>query len=120
MKEHGFQCHVGSMRSPSRGHVRIKSRDPHQHPAILFNYMSHEQDWQEFRDAIRITREIMHQPALDQYRTAKSAPARNVRRMNSSMSSCVTTPKPPSIRAVPAKWVTTRCPWLTAKAAYTG
>ena len=50
------------MRSPSRGHVRIKSRDPHQHPGILFNYMSHEQDWQEFRDAIRITREIMHQP----------------------------------------------------------
>ncbi len=49
VKEHGFQCHVGSMRSPSRGHVRIKSRDPHQHPAILFNYMSHEQDWQEFR-----------------------------------------------------------------------
>ncbi len=47
VKEHGFQCHVGSMRSPSRGHVRIKSRDPHQHPAILFNYMSHEQDWQE-------------------------------------------------------------------------
>ena len=39
-----------------RGHVRLKSRDPHAHPAILFNYMSHEQDWQEFRDAIRITR----------------------------------------------------------------
>ena len=42
---------------------------------------------------------------------AKSAPVSNARRMNSSMSSCVTTPKPPSIRAVPAKWVTTRCPW---------
>jgi choline dehydrogenase len=39
--------------------VRLKSRDPHEHPAILFNYMSSEQDWQEFRDAIRITREIM-------------------------------------------------------------
>lgn len=74
VKEHGFQCHVGSMRSPSRGHVRIKSRDPHQHPGILFNYMSHEQDWQEFRDAIRITREIMHQPALDQYRGREISP----------------------------------------------
>ena len=62
------------MRSPSRGHVRIKSRDPHQHPGILFNYMSHEQDWQEFRDAIRITREIMHQPALDQYRGREISP----------------------------------------------
>lgn len=40
VKEHGFQCHVGSMRSPSRGHVRLKSRDPHAHPAILFNYIA--------------------------------------------------------------------------------
>ena len=74
VKEHGFQCHVGSMRSPSRGHVRLKSRDPHAHPAILFNYMSHEQDWQEFRDAIRITREIMNQPALDKYRGREISP----------------------------------------------
>ena len=50
----------------------------------------------------------------------KSAPARNVRRMSSSMSSCVTTPKPRFIRAVPAKWVMTRWQWLTPKAAYTG
>ncbi|SQI34131.1 Choline dehydrogenase [Providencia alcalifaciens] len=65
MNQHGFQAHVGSMRSPSRGRVQIKSRDPHQHPSILFNYMSCEQDWEEFRAAIRITREIMAQPALD-------------------------------------------------------
>ncbi|MGU0161973.1 GMC oxidoreductase [Escherichia coli] len=57
VKEHGFQCHVGSMRSPSRGHVRLNPATRTQHPAILFNYMSHEQDWQEFRDAIRITRD---------------------------------------------------------------
>ncbi|TOQ37316.1 choline dehydrogenase, partial [Vibrio parahaemolyticus] len=56
---HGFQAHVGSMRSPSRGRVRLKSLDPRQHPSILFNYMSSEQDWEEFRAAIRITREIM-------------------------------------------------------------
>ncbi|MDC9612836.1 choline dehydrogenase [Xenorhabdus khoisanae] len=67
VKQHGFQAHVGSMRSPSRGRVKIKSRDPRQHPSILFNYMSAEQDWQEFRDAIRITREIMAQPALAPY-----------------------------------------------------
>src|SRR5690606_23409113 len=68
VKEHGFQAHVGSMRSPSRGRVRARSRDPRQHPSILFNYMSHEQDWQEFRDAIRLTREIIAQPALDAFR----------------------------------------------------
>ena len=66
VQEHGFQAHMGSMRSPSRGRIHLKSRDPRQHPSILFNYMSHEQDWQEFRDGIRLTREIMNQPALDE------------------------------------------------------
>ena len=74
VKEHGFQAHVGSMRSPSRGRVQIKSRDPRQHPSILFNYMATDQDWQEFRDGIRITREIMAQPALDPYRGREISP----------------------------------------------
>lgn len=79
VKEHGFQAHVGSMRSPSRGRIRIKSRDPRQHPSILFNYMSSEQDRQEFRDAIRITREIIGQPALDPYRGRELSPGPDVR-----------------------------------------
>ncbi len=74
IEAHGFQCHVGSMRSPSRGRVQLKSRDPHEHPSILFNYMSHEQDWQEFRDCIRLTREIINQPALDKYRGKELSP----------------------------------------------
>ncbi len=74
VKEHGFQAHVGSMRSPSRGRIQLTSRDPRKHPSILFNYMSSEQDWQEFRDAIRITREIMSQPALDAYRGRELSP----------------------------------------------
>ncbi|WGL61762.1 choline dehydrogenase [Pseudomonas sp. CW003PS] len=78
VQEHGFQAHMGSMRSPSRGRIRLKSRDPHAHPSILFNYMSHEQDWQEFRDGIRITREIMAQPALDQYRGREISPGAHV------------------------------------------
>ena len=64
IKVHGFQAHMGSMRSPSRGRVQLRSKDPHQHPSILFNYMSHEQDWAEFRAGIRITRSIMRQSAL--------------------------------------------------------
>ena len=74
VNEHGFQAHVGSMRSPSRGRIQLKSKDPRQHPSILFNYMSHEQDWQEFRDGIRLTREIMAQPALDPYRGREISP----------------------------------------------
>ncbi|STQ45535.1 Choline dehydrogenase [Ewingella americana] len=78
VNEHGFQAHVGSMRSPSRGRVQVKSKDPRQHPSILFNYMSSEQDWHEFRDAIRITREIMAQPALDPYRGREISPGVDV------------------------------------------
>lgn len=79
VKEHGFQAHVGSMRTPSRGHVHARSRDPHQHPSILFNYQSTDQDWQEFRDAIRITREIIAQPPLDPYRGREISPGADCR-----------------------------------------
>ena len=41
VKGHGFQAHVGPMRSPSRGTVRLKSADPAAPPAIRFNYMAH-------------------------------------------------------------------------------
>ncbi|MFH6787243.1 MULTISPECIES: choline dehydrogenase [Methylobacterium] len=79
IETHGFQAHVGSMRSPSRGRVRLVSRDPADHPSILFNYMSTEQDRREFRDAVRITREIMAQPALDPYRGREISPGPGVR-----------------------------------------
>ena len=55
---HGFQAHVGPMRSKSRGSVSLRSADPKDAPRILFNYMSHPDDWDEFRTAIRLTREI--------------------------------------------------------------
>jgi len=75
IKMHGFQAHVGSMRSPSRGRVKLKSRNPNAHPSILFNYMADPLDWREFRDAIRITREIMRQPALARYRGRELHPS---------------------------------------------
>ena len=78
-KAHSFQAHVGSMRSPSRGRIKIKSKNAAEHPSILFNYMAHEQDWQEFRAAIRITRDIINQPALDAYRGKVITPAANLK-----------------------------------------
>ncbi|APE29889.1 choline dehydrogenase [Halomonas aestuarii] len=78
VEAHGFQAHVGSMRSESRGRIRLTSRDPKAAPSILFNYMSTEKDWQEFRDAIRLTREIIAQPAFDPYRGQEVAPGANV------------------------------------------
>lgn len=61
---HGFQAHVGPMRSKSRGAVTLASADPRAAPKILFNYMSHPDDWSDFRKAIRLTREIFAQPAF--------------------------------------------------------
>jgi choline dehydrogenase len=71
---HGFQAHVGPMRPTSRGHVKLKSRDPRQSPAILFNYMQTEGDRQEMRAAIRLTREIFAQKAFDPYRGPELSP----------------------------------------------
>ncbi|XKE46645.1 choline dehydrogenase [Halomonas organivorans] len=78
VQAHGFQAHVGSMRSESEGRVRLTSRDPKAAPSILFNYMSTEKDWQEFRDAIRLTREIIAQPAMDEYRGREISPGPDV------------------------------------------
>ncbi len=76
---HGFQAHVGPMRSPSRGTVRLSSADPEAPPAIRFNYMSHEEDWRDFRACVRAAREIFAQPAFDRYRGAEIQPGEAVR-----------------------------------------
>ena len=64
---HGFQAHVGPMRSPSRGEVTLQSADPKIDPRIFFNYMSHEEDWIDFRQGIRLVREIYAQDAFKPY-----------------------------------------------------
>ena len=61
---HGFQAHVGPMRSASRGAVRLASADPSDAPKIQFNYMSTPQDWEDFRTCIKLTREIFAQEAF--------------------------------------------------------
>jgi choline dehydrogenase len=61
---HGFQAHVGPMRSKSRGAVTLRSGNPTDAPRIQFNYMSHPDDWTEFRSCIRLTREIFGQAAF--------------------------------------------------------
>ncbi|MBW3098602.1 choline dehydrogenase [Pseudohoeflea coraliihabitans] len=75
---HGFQAHVGPMRSAARGTVRLKSREPRRAPEIRFNYMSGENDWRDFRHCVRLTREIFAQPAFDRWRGAEIAPGAGV------------------------------------------
>jgi choline dehydrogenase len=77
-QEHGFQAHVGPMRSKSRGWVRLASKDPLQKPRILFNYLSHAEDIAEMRACVRLTREIFAQPAFDAYRGREIQPGAQV------------------------------------------
>ena len=75
---HSFQVHVGPMRSKSRGFVRARSSDPREAPSIRFNYMSHEDDWTEFRNAMRLTREIFQQKALEPYKGRELQPGEHL------------------------------------------
>ena len=71
---HGFQVHVGPNKPASRGHVAVTSSDPSANPSILFNYLQHPEDIAAWRRCIRLTREIMIQPALDPYRGEEIQP----------------------------------------------
>ncbi|MGF1778961.1 choline dehydrogenase [Vibrio nomapromontoriensis] len=75
---HGFQVHVGPNKPQSRGRIFVTSNDPHQKPHIEFNYISTEQDKQDWRDCIRLTREILAQPAMDAYRGEEIQPGSDV------------------------------------------
>jgi choline dehydrogenase len=78
-KEHGFQAHVGPMRSRSVGWVRLRSTAATERPVIFFNYMSHPDDWVEMRACVRLTREIFAQPAFAPYRAREIQPGEHVR-----------------------------------------
>ncbi|MEI6457694.1 MAG: choline dehydrogenase [Pseudomonadota bacterium] len=77
-KEHGFQAHVGPMRSKSRGWVRLASADARDKPKILFNYLSHPDDMAEMRACVRLTRELFSQPAFAPYVSREIAPGVDV------------------------------------------
>ncbi len=78
-KQHGFQAHVGPMRSDSRGRVQLRSADPTVPPSILFNYLSTEQDRREWIEAVHKTREIFAQRAFDPYRGVELSPGPDVK-----------------------------------------
>jgi choline dehydrogenase len=71
---HGYQVHVGPMYSDARGSVKIRSRDPREHPALRFNYLSTDQDRREWVEAVRVARTILNQPALDPFNGGETSP----------------------------------------------
>jgi choline dehydrogenase len=75
---HGYQVHIGPMYSDSRGSVKIRSRDPSQHPALRFNYLSTSNDKREWVEAVRIARDILNQPAMDDFNAGELSPGLGV------------------------------------------
>ncbi|KQU76475.1 choline dehydrogenase [Aminobacter sp. DSM 101952] len=77
---HGFMVLTGPNKPKSRGHVRLRSPEAHEQPDILFNYLDREEDREGFRRCLRLTREIVAQPAFDRFRGEEIAPGKDVRR----------------------------------------
>jgi choline dehydrogenase len=75
---HGYQVHVGPMYSDSRGTLKIKSTDPTAHPALRFNYLSTDQDRQEWIEAIHVARNILTQKAFEPFNKGETSPGPKV------------------------------------------
>ena len=58
---------VCNLRPTSRGHVRIKTPDPADYPAITLNYLATDEDKQVAIEGLKFTRRIMNSAALSIY-----------------------------------------------------
>ena len=74
MSGHGYQVHAGVNKVNSRGSIKINSSEAEAKPTILFNYLEDKQDIQDWRDCIRLTREILNQPSLDEFNAGEASP----------------------------------------------
>ena len=75
----GFQVHVGPMRASSRGRVSLRSPNPADAPKIRFNYLAEASDRRDFRTCIRLTREVLEQPAMARFAGPEIQPGADVR-----------------------------------------
>jgi choline dehydrogenase len=75
---HGYQVHVGPMYADTRGTVKIRSTDPDEHPALRFNYLSTEQDRSEWVEAVHVARDILNQPAMEEFNDGELSPGPGV------------------------------------------
>jgi choline dehydrogenase len=76
--EHAYQINLGPQTPQSKGHVKLRSNDPFQAPALTFNYLSIEQDRQDWIDGVRITRDLLNQPAFAPFNGGELSPGPNV------------------------------------------
>jgi choline dehydrogenase len=71
--------HIDLLRPESLGRVEARNADPREKPSILFNYLQSQRDRDDFRQSLKLLREILSQAALDPYRGDELFPGRDVR-----------------------------------------
>lgn len=69
-----FTASVCNLNPTSRGTVQIQSADPTKAPAIRPNYLSTDEDRKVAADSLRVTRNIVNQPALAGYKPLEYKP----------------------------------------------
>jgi choline dehydrogenase-like flavoprotein len=74
-----FTTSVANLQPTSRGHVRLRSADPADKPAIQPNYLATPEDRQVAADSIRVARRVISQPALQQFKPVEYLPGPQVR-----------------------------------------
>eukprot|EP00794_Sanderia_malayensis_P018193 gene18193-20008_t len=75
---HSYQVHVGTMRPTSRGYIALQSADPREHPILQPNYLKTEEDREDMRQCVRLTREIFAQKAFEPFSGAELQPGSDV------------------------------------------
>ena len=78
INRHACQVHVGTMRPSSRGQIKLKSKDHKVHPKIIANYLTTQEDIEDMRACVRLSREIFQQKAFEPFIGTEINPGVNV------------------------------------------
>ena len=74
----GYTLHACNLRPESRGHLQLKSDNPADAPAIYANYLSEPEDVEMMLECIRVSRDILAQPAFRPFRAHEIHPGNDV------------------------------------------
>ncbi|MEE4330441.1 MAG: choline dehydrogenase [Wenzhouxiangella sp.] len=74
----GYTLHACPLRPRSRGHLALRSADPRQPIAIHANYLSEAFDLEMMLDCVRLSRDILGQPAFKPFRAHEIFPGNDV------------------------------------------
>ena len=75
----GYSLHVCTLRPESKGTIRLRSKDPKEHPLIDANYLSERQDLDTLIAGVKMGRDILAQSGLDPYRADELGPGAAVK-----------------------------------------